>query len=230
MRRRIRSWLTRRNTLSALRIQVCFCAALGLLAGEALFAFGVSASAPAKSQVVMVFGDSLSAAYGIETEQGWVRLLQTRFETLGMSHRVANASITGDTTRGGLARIRDALEDIAPSLVIIELGGNDGLRGLALAETSANLSAIIDAAVAYGAKVLLVGIRLPPNYGPAYTQRFESIFIDLATQFSIPLVPFLLEGVALDVSLMQEDGLHPGARAQPLLLDNVWPYLQPLID
>ena len=179
--------------------------------------------------MVMVLGDSLSAGYGIEIEQGWVRLLQGRLDTRGFAHRVVNASISGDTTRGGLARLDRALQEARPSIVIIELGGNDGLRGLALAETRSNLSAIIDAVVSHGAHVLLVGIRLPPNYGPAYTKRFESIFVELAEQFSIPLVPFLLEGVALDQSLMQGDGLHPKAEAQPTLLENVWPYLEALI-
>lgn len=177
----------------------------------------------------MVLGDSLSAAYGIEISKGWVRLLQSQLEKLGFAHRVVNSSISGDTTRGGLARLAQALDDVRPSIVIVALGGNDGLRGLALAETRSNLVAIIKTIIRYEARVLLVGIRLPPNYGPAYTQQFEAIFVELSEQFSSPLVPFLLEGVAEDPSLMQLDGLHPRAEAQPALLDNVWPYLEFLI-
>ena len=154
----------------------------------------------------MVLGDSLSAAYGIEISKGWVRLLQSQLEKLGFAHRVVNSSISGDTTRGGLARLAQAL-----------------------AETRSNLVAIIKTIIRYEARVLLVGIRLPPNYGPAYTQQFEAIFVELSEQFSSPLVPFLLEGVAEDPSLMQLDGLHPRAEAQPALLDNVWPYLEFLI-
>lgn len=180
-------------------------------------------------QRIMVLGDSLSAAYGIEISQGWVRLLQSQLEKLGFAHRVVNSSISGDTTRGGLARLAQALDDVRPSIVIVALGGNDGLRGLALAETRSNLVAIIKTIIRYEARVLLVGIRLPPNYGPAYTQQFEAIFVELSEQFSSPLVPFLLEGVAEDPSLMQLDGLHPRAEAQPALLDNVWPYLEFLI-
>ena len=184
---------------------------------------------PEQIPVVLVLGDSLSAAYGIEVEKGWVQLLQTRFETRGFDHQVVNASISGDTTRGGLARLPTALEDARPTIVIVELGGNDGLRGLGLSETRANLSAIVESVIAHGARVLLVGMRLPPNYGPAYTKRFESIFVDIGEQYSLVLVPFLLEGVALDSALMQSDGIHPRATAQPALLDNVWPYLQSLI-
>ena len=180
-------------------------------------------------QRIMVLGDSLSAAYGIEISKGWVRLLQSQLEKLGFAHRVVNSSISGDTTRGGLARLAQALDDVRPSIVIVALGGNDGLRGLALAETRSNLVAIIKTIIRYEARVLLVGIRLPPNYGPAYTQQFEAIFVELSEQFSSPLVPFLLEGVAEDPSLMQLDGLHPRAEAQPALLDNVWPYLEFLI-
>ena len=195
---------------------------LGLAAGEL--------SSSDEPPVLMVLGDSLSAGYDIDIEQGWVRLLQARLEMQGLDHRVINASISGDTTRGALARLPQAMRDSRPKIVIVELGGNDGLRGLSLAETKTNLSAIIDAIITGGARVLLLGIRLPPNYGPAYTKRFETIFVDLADQHSVPLVPFLLDGVALDPALMQDDGLHPRANAQPALLDNVWPSLKRLIQ
>ncbi len=204
-----------------------------LFVWDAVMGFGVETEEPSTSDlqsVVMVLGDSLSAGYGIEIEQGWVRLLQTRLELRGLGHRVVNASISGDTTRGARDRLPGAMRASMPSIVIVELGGNDGLRGLPLTETQANLSAIIGSIIADGARVVLVGIRLPPNYGPAYTKRFETIFVDLADQHSVPLVPFLLDGVALDSTLMQEDGIHPRANAQQILLDNVWPSLQTLIQ
>lgn len=187
-------------------------------------------SATGRSPVLLVLGDSLSAGYGIETDQGWVRLLQARLETRGLDYRVVNASISGDTTDGALARLPGAMRGACPDIVIVELGGNDGLRGLSLAETRTNLSAIIATILSEDARVLLVGIRLPPNYGPAYTKRFEAIFVELAGRHSVPLVPFLLDGVALNPALMQDDGLHPRANAQPVLLDNVWPSLQPLLQ
>ena len=204
-----------------------------LLPGNVAIGLGLGAGVLSSSDeppVLMVLGDSLSAGYGIDIEQGWVRLLQARLEMQGLDHRVVNASISGDTTRGALARLAQAMRDSKPKIVIVELGGNDGLRGLSLAETKTNLSAIIEAIITDGARVLLLGIRLPPNYGPAYTKRFETIFIDLADRHSVPLVPFLLDGVALDPALMQDDGLHPRANAQPALLDNVWPSLQRLIQ
>ena len=180
--------------------------------------------------LILILGDSLSVGYGIEVEEGWVQLLQSRIGTGGFDHRVVNASISGDTTRGGLARLESLLVEHAPAIVIVELGGNDGLRGLSLKETYHNLASIVDTIIQHDSRVLLVGIRLPPNYGPAYTQRFEAIYSELAERFSVPLVPFLLEGVALNSSLMQPDGIHPRRQAQPLLLDNVWPYLRPLIQ
>ena len=178
---------------------------------------------------ILVLGDSLSAAYGIDISQGWVHLLQRRLESRGFEHRVVNASISGETTRGGLARLEKTLDSVRPGIVIVALGGNDGLRGLSLVETRSNLAAILQTVIDHGARVVLVGMRLPPNYGPEYTQRFEAIYVELAKQFATPLVPFLLDGVAEDPSLMQLDGLHPRAEAQPALLDNVWVYLDALI-
>ncbi len=191
-----------------------------------LFALDASA-APVPS--ILVVGDSLSAGYGIELRDGWVTLLQQRLARQGYPHTVVNASISGDTTAGGRARLPDALKRHRPRIVILELGGNDGLRGLSLRETRANLDAMIKAAQTAGAQVLLVGIHLPPNYGPDYTGKFHAIYHDLARTYNTALAPFLLEGVALTPGFMQPDGIHPRAAAQPRLLDNVWPYLEPLL-
>lgn len=179
---------------------------------------------------ILVVGDSLSAGYGIELRDGWVTLLQQRLTRQGYPHAVVNASISGDTTAGGRTRLPAALKRHRPQIVILELGGNDGLRGLSLRETRANLEAMIKTAqTTAGARVLLVGIHLPPNYGPEYTGKFHAIYRDLTHAYNLALVPFLLEGVALTPGLMQPDGIHPRAAAQPRLLDNVWPYLEPLL-
>ena len=176
-----------------------------------------------------MLGDSLSAAYGIPLEQGWVALLQGRLQAKGYGHRVVNASSSGETTGGALARLPRALERHRPAVVIIELGGNDGLRGLPLAEVRANFESLIRLSRAAGARVLLVGMRIPPNYGPAHTSGFHELFWALAREHRLPLVPFFLDGIALDDALMLEDGLHPNAAAQPKLLDQVWPQLEPLL-
>ena len=186
-------------------------------------------SAHAAQPVVLVVGDSLSAAYGIDQDEGWVALLQQRLERDYPDYRVVNASISGDTTRGGLGRIDAALRTHAPAVVILELGGNDGLRGLPVKDMRTNLSAIITKSLAAQARVLLVGMRIPPNYGPLYTKGFEAVFAELAKQFDIARVPFLLDGVALNPSLIQDDGIHPRAAAQPRMLENVWPPLVPLL-
>ncbi|MFA7386365.1 MAG: arylesterase [Thiohalobacteraceae bacterium] len=178
---------------------------------------------------ILVFGDSLSAAYGIETQAGWVALLEQRLRERGYPHQVINASISGETTAGGRARLPGLLAREPFDLVIIELGGNDGLRGLDLRQTEDNLRAMIDAAHASGAQALLVGMRLPPNYGPTYTEAFTRIYSDLASELEVALVPFLLEGVGTDAGLMQPDRVHPRAEAQARLLDNVWPTLVPLL-
>ena len=183
----------------------------------------------AAQHVVLIVGDSLSAAYGINQDEGWVALLQRRLEKEYPGVRVVNASISGDTTRGGLGRIDAALRAHAPSVVVLELGGNDGLRGLSIKEMRSNLRAMISKSLAVNARVLLVGMRIPPNYGPLYTQGFEAVFTELAQQLGIARVPFLLDGVALDHELIQGDGIHPLASAQPRLLENVWPHLAPLL-
>ena len=191
-----------------------------------LLALDVGA-APAPS--ILVVGDSLSAGYGIELRDGWVALLQQRLTRQGYPYTVVNASISGDTTAGGRARLAGALKRHHPQIVILELGANDGLRGLPLRETRANLEAMIKAAQSAGARVLLIGMQLPPNYGPDYTGKFRAIYQELAQRYNLSLVTFLLEGVALTPKLMQPDGLHPRAAAQPRLLDNVWPYLEQLL-
>lgn len=192
-----------------------------------LFLTHAAGAAPAPS--ILVVGDSLSAGYGIEMRNGWVTLLQQRLIKQGYPHAVVNASISGDTTAGGRARLPAALNRHRPRIVILELGGNDGLRGLSLRETRANLDAMIKTAQSAGARVLLVGIHLPPNYGPEFTRKFHAIYHELARAHDTALVPFLLEGVALSPGLMQPDGIHPRAAAQSRLLDNVWPHLEPLL-
>lgn len=187
------------------------------------------AAARADAPVILVVGDSLSAAYGIRLEQGWVALLQARLEAEGYGHRVVNASASGETTGGALARLPRALARHRPAVVILELGGNDGLRGLPIADVRGNFEDLIRLSREAEARVLLIGMRIPPNYGPAYTQTFHELYGDLARQHGLPLVPFFLDGIALDDSLMQDDGLHPAASAQPNLLELVWPELKPLL-
>jgi len=185
--------------------------------------------AAAAAPTILVLGDSLSAGYGIDVRDGWVNLLAQRLRKQGYPHTVVNASISGETTAGGFTRLPAALQRHRPEVVILELGANDGLRGLSLAQTRANLESMIKAAQAAGGRVLLVGIHLPPNYGPEYTRKFRGVYDDLVRRYRLAYAPFLLEGVALTPGLMQADGLHPRASAQPRLLDNVWPYLEPLL-
>lgn len=187
-------------------------------------------NAVASDRTILVLGDSLSAAYGIRPEQGWVALLTKRLQAQGYGYEVVNASVSGETTSGGLQRLPRALQLHQPGLVILELGANDGLRGLPVAITRENLAKMVQLAQDARARVLLVGIRIPPNYGPRYTDEFARTFPQLAQQFHVPLVPFLLEGVALDTALMQEDGLHPNAQGEPRVLDTVWRQLEPLLN
>lgn len=183
-------------------------------------------AANAASTTLLVMGDSLSAAYGIPREAGWVNLLRER---VGDDVEVINASISGETTSGGAARLPELLGQHDPDIVLLELGGNDGLRGLPPQQMRANLSAMIEASQRAGAEVLLLGIEVPPNYGQAYVQAFRDVYHDLAAEYDVPLVPFLLDGIALDASLMQDDGIHPTAEAQAMILENVWPTLEPLL-
>ena len=184
----------------------------------------------ASGRTILVFGDSLSAALGIRPEQGWVALLAQRLQTQGYGYQVVNASVSGETSAGGLERLPRALQLHAPAIVILELGANDGLRGLPLSAMRTNLGRMVQLAQAAHARVLLVEMRIPPNYGPRYTEEFASIYPQLAQQYHLPLVPFLLEKVALDPALMQQDGLHPNAAAEPAVLDTLWPYLKPLLE
>ena len=174
---------------------------------------------------ILIFGDSLSAGYGIDIDQSWVALLQSKLKAQGYEYRVINASISGETTEGGSARINAALKNFNPDLVILELGGNDGLRGFPPPVIKKNLRRIIQAVRSSGASVVLLGIRIPPNYGPRYTQAFESIYRDLATELKIPWIEFFMKDVALDETLMQGDQIHPNVEAQPILLNNAWPII-----
>lgn len=178
---------------------------------------------------IVVFGDSLAANYGIGRESGWVSLLQQRLTAHHYDYRVINASISGETTAGGQARIQAVLAAHQPAIVILELGANDGLRGLPLDAMQANLAAIIQACLASKARVLLVGMRLPPNYGPVYAERFSSIYPALAKQHKTPLLPFLLEGMGDRRELFQADNLHPSAAAQTIVMENVWGRLRPML-
>lgn len=188
------------------------------------------AAAPAAApRTLVVLGDSLSSAYGMDVSQGWVRLLAKRLQREGYDWHVVNASVSGETTGGGLTRLQSLLATQNPDLVIIALGGNDGLRGLPVAQIQANLTAMVDAARAARVNVLLAGLRMPPNYGPAYARRFEETFREVARQRGVPLVPYLLRGVDDNAALMQDDRIHAAPAAQPAMLDNVWPVLLPLL-
>ena len=179
--------------------------------------------------VLLVYGDSLSAAYGIAEEDGWVNLLTQKLEQESFSFEVVNGSVSGETTVGGLARLPAMLNSFSPALVILELGANDGLRGLPLTVIRENLLTMIDLIQQSGADVLLAGIQIPPNYGPRYTLTFFEQFIDIAKDKDLPLVPFLIDRIPQQPELMQNDGLHPKAEAQFMILENVWPVLQPML-
>jgi len=188
-------------------------------------------SANAVTPVILVFGDSISAGYGLpRVEQGWVALLQARLKNLGYGYQVVNASVSGETTAGGLARLPRALGLHHPAIVILELGGNDGLRALPVAQMRANLSRMAELSAGAGAKVLLLGMRMPPNYGPDYTTQFVRVYAEVAHDQKLTIVPFLLEGIALSPDLMQADGFHPNQSGQPKLLENVWPALKPMLE
>ena len=187
------------------------------------------ASGNAWAGTVLVWGDSLSAGYGLRPQQSWPALLAERISAARLPHKVVNASISGETTAGGLARLPAALETHKPSVVVIELGANDGLRGLPVKAMATNLQAMVDASRKAGAQVLLVGMRMPPNYGPEDTSRFEAAYRDIARANRLRLVPFMMEGFADQPGYFQADGLHPVAAAQPLILDTIWRELKPLL-
>ncbi|HEY1891134.1 MAG TPA: arylesterase [Steroidobacteraceae bacterium] len=186
-------------------------------------------NAVASDHTILVFGDSLSAAHGLRPEQGWVALLIARLRAQGYGYQVINASVSGETTTGGLTRLPRELRLTRPGILILELGANDALQGLPLDLARQRLADMIRLAEATGAHVLLLGMLIPPNYGPRYTQQFASMYPTLSRQLHTALVPFLLKGVALDPHLMQQDGLHPNARGEPLVLDTLWPYLRPML-
>ena len=183
----------------------------------------------AAAATVLVFGDSLSAGYGLSQEQGWVTLLERKLRDTKADYKVVNASISGETTAGGRTRIETALATYRPAIVILELGANDGLRGQNLEAMRANLEAMVKACRKFKSAVVLVGMRLPPNYGPAYTEKFQGVFAAVARDRKLPLVPFLLDGFAEKREYFQADGFHPTAQAQPLIAETVWKVLQPLL-
>lgn len=184
----------------------------------------------AAEDTIVILGDSLSAAYGMEVSESWPSLLQQRLDEDGHAYRVFNSSIAGDTTQGGLARLPRLLEKQQPAIVMIELGGNDGLRGLPIDVTRANLASMIEQSRSIGAQVILAEIRIPPNYGRTYTQQFNALFHELAEQEGVTLLPFLLEDIALEPGMMLADGIHPTAAAQAVMLDEVWLVLELLLD
>ena len=192
-------------------------------------AFGSAVTDP-DAPAILILGDSISAAYNMEQGESWPALLSARLQQDGYAYRVFNSSITGDTTEGGLARLSRLLQSQQPAVVVIELGGNDGLRGLSLEVTRNNLQEMILQSQQAGAEVVLAGIQLPPNYGQSYTEQFAQMYAELAEQHQLQLIPFILDGIALNPELMQEDGIHPNVQAQPLLLDHVWAALQPLLN
>lgn len=205
--------------------------AAGALLSAAAIAATTAATPASKdgAPVILVVGDSLSAGYGVSVDATWVALLEKRLARQGYGYRVVNASVSGETTGGARTRLPRALHLHKPSIVILELGGNDGLRALPLRKVRDNFAAMIQLCQAAKARVLLVGMRMPPNYGPAYADGFHALYGELAKQYGLPLVPFFLEGVALDPEMIQEDGIHPTAQAQPALLNNLWTTLHPLL-
>jgi acyl-CoA thioesterase-1 len=189
----------------------------------------LATSAYSASKTILVLGDSLSAEYGLARGTGWVTLMENRLKTERIDASTVNASVSGETTSGGRARLPALLDRHRPSVVIIELGGNDGLRGLPIKSTEANLNVMITAAQKANARVLLVGMQIPPNYGRAYTEQFAAMYAKTAREHKTPLVPFLLQGVADQEQLFQADRIHPTAGAQPIMLNNVFPHLKPLL-
>jgi len=181
------------------------------------------------AQNIVIFGDSLSAAYGIQSNKGWVALLESKLKQQNSEYKVINASISGETTSGGLTRFDQMLKTHQPEIVVIELGANDGLRGLSLNEMQSNLNSMITKSKAKNATLMLLGIKIPPNYGIQYAQKFSAIYATLAQKYDLNLVPFFLDGVAGNRKLIQDDGLHPNAVAQAKLLENIWPKLEELL-
>jgi acyl-CoA thioesterase-1 len=235
-----KSWLLAKPSLwAALAAAVCQRLLSSNLRVRRQFRFGLAAAsllglglaltglvhAAGAPNTILVLGDSLSAGYGVKVDATWVALLERRLTAQGYGYRVVNASISGETTGGARARLPRALELHKPSIVVLELGGNDGLRGLPVKQVRGNFETMIEQAQGAGALVVLVGMRMPPNYGAEYADSFHALYGDLAKKYRLPVVDFFLDGVALDDNLMQADGIHPTAAAQPKLLDNLWPAL-----
>jgi len=183
-----------------------------------------------KPPVLLILGDSLSAGFGMDSDRSWVHLLEIRLNDTGHAYRILNSSISGDTTQGGRARLPRLLSRYQPGIVIIALGANDGLRGINPGIARENMASMIRNSQHSGAKVLLAGIKLPPNYGAAYIEQFESMYADLASEYDTLLVPFFMEGIVFDPDLLQADGIHPNEKAQSVLLDNVWRVLESALD
>ena len=195
-----------------------------------LLSFPISVHAAASAApTLLVFGDSLSAGYGLTPGSGWVNLLEQRMKSAGYAYRIVNASVSGETTAGGATRIEAALREHRPAIIVIELGGNDGLRGLPIEQMRKNLAAIIETSERRGAEPILLGMRLPPNYGTSYTTKFQDMYSGLARRYKIPLVPFLLERIAARADYFQLDMVHPTAAAQSLILEEVWTHLEPVL-
>jgi acyl-CoA thioesterase-1 len=194
-----------------------------------ILSLSATASAYSASKTVLVVGDSLSAEYGITRGAGWVSLLEQRLKQQKLDANIVNASVSGETTSGGRTRLPALLNKYKPNVVIIELGANDGLRGLPVAAAEANLRAMVDASRKSGAQVLLVGMRMPPNYGRDYADKFFAMYGALSKDVKVPLAPFMLDGVAQKPELFQPDRLHPLAEAHPIILGNIWPHLQPIL-
>jgi acyl-CoA thioesterase-1 len=212
------------------RIRMSWALSIALALFLAVFSASSTSASEQSSSVILVWGDSLSASYRMDEQQGWVALLQEKLSAEGrLDWRVVNGSVSGETTAGGLARLPAMLASTSPDIVILELGGNDGLRGLPVPTIRENLAQMIKLSQDAGARVLLSGIQIPPNYGPRYTGPFYAQYTELAEQYGLPLIPFLLDGIAENAELMQDDGIHPTAEAQPLIVEIVWPVLNPLM-
>jgi len=206
---------------------MCFRFLLKLIVSLAIFSFvALPVTAMAENPKILIYGDSLSASYGLAQQQGWPILLKYRLAASHYQYDVINASISGETTSGGLSRFSNTLAKFKPAIIILELGANDGLRGLPLKEMAQNLSSMITLGKSSKAKILLIGMKIPPNYGPKYTTSFSLTYHQLSKQHKVTLVPFMLKNIAAKPKLMQDDGLHPNALGQPLILDNIWPKLQ----
>jgi acyl-CoA thioesterase-1 len=212
------------------RIRMSWALSMALALFLAVFSASSTSASERSSSVILVWGDSLSASYRMDEQQGWVALLQEKLSAEGrLDWRVVNGSVSGETTAGGLARLPAMLASTSPDIVILELGGNDGLRGLPVPTIRENLAQMIKLSQDAGARVLLSGIQIPPNYGPRYTGPFYAQYTELAEQYGLALIPFLLDGIAENAELMQDDGIHPTAEAQPLIVEIVWPVLNPLM-